>query len=70
MQNAARKPGLSSTKTIAKVGVLSAIAYVLMFISVPLPIFPSFPKNRRIGYTSNIWWNVFRTNGRTCNSYS
>ncbi len=44
MQNAARKPGLSSTKTIAKVGVLSAIAYVLMFISVPLPIFPSFLK--------------------------
>ena len=44
MQNAVRKPGLSSTKTIAKVGVLSAIAYVLMFISVPLPIFPSFLK--------------------------
>lgn len=44
MQNAVRKPGLSSAKTIAKVGVLSAIAYVLMFISVPLPIFPSFLK--------------------------
>lgn len=44
MQNAIKKPGLSSTKTIAKVGVLSAIAYVLMFISVPLPIFPSFLK--------------------------
>lgn len=44
MQNAARRPGLSSAKTIAKVGVLSAIAYVLMFISVPLPIFPSFLK--------------------------
>ena len=25
-------------------GILSAIAYVLMFISVPLPIFPSFLK--------------------------
>ncbi len=44
MQNAIKKPGLSSTKIIAKVGVLSAIAYVLMFISVPLPIFPSFLK--------------------------
>ena len=44
MQNAIKKSGLSSTKTIAKVGVLSAIAYVLMFISVPLPIFPSFLK--------------------------
>ena len=44
MQNAIKKTGLSSTKTIAKVGVLSAIAYVLMFISVPLPIFPSFLK--------------------------
>ncbi|UPA30355.1 ECF transporter S component [Terrisporobacter glycolicus] len=44
MQNAVRKPGLSSAKTIAKVGVLSAIAYILMFIAVPLPIFPSFLK--------------------------
>ena len=44
MQNTVRKPKLSSTKTIAKVGILSAIAYVLMFISVPLPIFPSFLK--------------------------
>ena len=44
MQNTVRKPKLLSTKTIAKVGILSAIAYVLMFISVPLPIFPSFLK--------------------------
>ena len=44
MQNAIRKPKLNSTKTIAKIGVLSAIAYVLMFISVPLPIFPGFLK--------------------------
>ena len=44
MQNVARKQWRSSAKTIAKVGVLSAIAYVLMFISVPLPIFPSFLK--------------------------
>ena len=44
MQNTIKKQGLGSTKTIAKVGILSAIAYVLMFISVPLPIFPSFLK--------------------------
>lgn len=44
MQNAVRKPKLSSSKTIAKIGVLSAIAYILMFISIPLPIFPSFLK--------------------------
>lgn len=44
MQNTVRKPRLASAKTIAKIGVLSAIAYVLMFISVPLPIFPSFLK--------------------------
>jgi Predicted membrane protein len=44
MQNVVKKPRLSSTKTIAKVGILSAIAYVLMFISIPLPIFPSFLK--------------------------
>ena len=44
MQYAVRGQKLMSTKTIAKVGVLSAIAYVLMFISVPLPIFPSFLK--------------------------
>lgn len=44
MQNAVKKSGMVSTKTIAKIGVLSAIAYILMFISVPLPIFPSFLK--------------------------
>lgn len=44
MQNAIRNSKFNSTKTIAKVGVLSAIAYVLMFVSVPLPIFPSFLK--------------------------
>ena len=44
MQNTIKKQGLGSDKTIAKVGILSAIAYVLMFISVPLPIFPSFLK--------------------------
>lgn len=44
MQNTVRKSRLASTKTIAKVGVLSAIAYVLMFVSIPIPIFPSFLK--------------------------
>ena len=44
MQNTIKKQGLGSAKTLAKVGILSAIAYVLMFISVPLPIFPSFLK--------------------------
>ena len=44
MQKTIKKQGLESTKTTAKVGILSAIAYVLMFISVPLPIFPSFLK--------------------------
>ena len=44
MQGTIKKSGLSSAKTIAKVGVLSAIAYILMFISIPLPIFPSFLK--------------------------
>lgn len=44
MQNAIKKRDLMSTKTIAKIGLLSAIAYVLMFISAPLPIFPVFLK--------------------------
>lgn len=44
MQNAMKKTNLMSTKTISKIGLLSAIAYVLMFISVPLPIFPAFLK--------------------------
>ena len=44
MQSTIKKSGLSSAKTVAKVGVLSAIAYILMFISIPLPIFPSFLK--------------------------
>lgn len=44
MQNTMKKTKLSSAKTMAKVGILSAIAYILMFIAVPLPIFPSFLK--------------------------
>lgn len=44
MQNAIKKRDLMSTKTIAKIGLLSSIAYVLMFISIPLPIFPVFLK--------------------------
>ena len=44
MQNTVKKTGFNSTKLIVKVGILSAIAYILMFISIPLPIFPSFLK--------------------------
>ena len=40
MQNTIKKQRLESTKTHRKIGILSAIAYILMFISVPLPIFP------------------------------
>ena len=44
MQNTVKKTGFNSTKLIVKVGILSAIAYILIFISIPLPIFPSFLK--------------------------
>ncbi len=44
MQNTVKSSRVISSKTIAKIGVLSAIAYILMFISLPLPIFPSFLK--------------------------
>ena len=44
MQGTIKKSKSISTKSLAKIGVLAAIAYVLMFISVPLPIFPSFLK--------------------------
>lgn len=44
MQNSLKKTNLMSANTMAKIGVLSAIAYVLMFISAPLPIFPVFLK--------------------------
>ncbi|SCI34517.1 MULTISPECIES: ECF transporter S component [unclassified Romboutsia] len=44
MQGTIKKNKYVSAKTLAKVGILSAVAYVLMFISVPLPIFPSFLK--------------------------
>lgn len=36
------KNKMVSAKKLAMIGVLSAVAYVLMFISVPIPIFPSF----------------------------
>lgn len=36
------KNKIVSAKKLAIIGVLSAVAYVLMFISVPIPIFPSF----------------------------
>lgn len=44
MQGAIKSNKVISTKTLAKIGILSAVAYILMFISVPLPIFPSFLK--------------------------
>ncbi len=39
-----RKSSLFSTKKMVQIAILSAIAYGLMFISVPLPLFPSFLK--------------------------
>lgn len=44
MQGTIKKNKAVSTQTLAKIGILSAVAYVLMFISVPLPMFPSFLK--------------------------
>ena len=39
-----RKNSLFTTKKLVQIAILSAIAYGLMFISVPLPLFPSFLK--------------------------
>ena len=44
MQGTIKKNKSISVKTLAKIGILAAVAYILMFISVPLPIFPSFLK--------------------------
>ena len=44
MQNAIKGTKLNSSRNLAVIGMLSAIAYILMFISIPLPIFPSFLK--------------------------
>lgn len=44
MQETIKNNKSMSVKTLAKIGILAAVAYILMFISVPLPIFPSFLK--------------------------
>ena len=45
MQQTIKKQRLMSTNTMTKVAVLSAISYILMFISLPIPgIFPDFLK--------------------------
>lgn len=45
MQQTIKKQRLMSTNTMTKVAILSAISYILMFISIPIPgIFPDFLK--------------------------
>lgn len=45
MQQTIKKQRLMSTNTMTKVAILSAISYILMFISLPMPgIFPDFLK--------------------------
>ncbi len=45
MQQTMKKTNLISTSTLVKIAILSAIGYILMFISVPLPmLFPDFLK--------------------------
>ena len=45
MQQTMKKTNLLSTSTLVKIAILSAIGYILMFISVPLPmLFPDFLK--------------------------
>lgn len=45
MQHTIKKQKLMSTNTMTKVAILSAISYILMFISLPIPgIFPDFLK--------------------------
>ena len=45
MQQAIKRNRGITTKTLVKVAILSAIAYMLMFISIPIPgIFPEFLK--------------------------
>ena len=45
MQQTMKKTNLLSTSTLVKIAILSAIGYILMFISVPLPmLFPNFLK--------------------------
>lgn len=45
MQQTLKSNRMFSTSTLVKVGILSAIGYILMFISVPIPLlFPDFLK--------------------------
>lgn len=45
MQQTMKTNKVFTTSTLVKVGILSAIAYILMFISIPLPaLFPGFLK--------------------------
>lgn len=45
MQQTLKSNRMFSTSTLVKVGILSAIGYILMFISVPIPLlFPEFLK--------------------------
>ncbi|MCH1958996.1 MULTISPECIES: ECF transporter S component [Romboutsia] len=45
MQQTIKSNRMFSTSTLVKVGILSAIGYILMFISVPIPVlFPDFLK--------------------------
>ncbi|WP_296645597.1 ECF transporter S component [Romboutsia sp. 13368] len=45
MQQAMKKTKFLTTSTLVKISILSAIGYILMFISVPLPmLFPEFLK--------------------------
>ena len=45
MQGTIKEKRVFTTSTLVKVGILSAIGYILMFISVPIPaLFPDFLK--------------------------
>lgn len=45
MENTIKSSRMFTTSTLVKVGILSAIGYILMFISVPIPtLFPEFLK--------------------------
>lgn len=45
MQQSIKTNKVFTTSTLVKVGILSAIGYILMFISIPLPtLFPNFLK--------------------------
>jgi len=39
-----KKGGRMETKSVVKIGMLSAIAYIIMFLEFPIPIFPAFLK--------------------------